>query len=81
MAKKLRDAGYSVISPHELNEPDSLPTWDAYLRVDLAELLKCKRTVFLQGWERSKGARLEHHVSEVLGNELVFPHEHAGLFL
>lgn len=75
MATRLRDAGLLVISPNELHPADAAIPHDWYLRRDLAELVKCRRVVFLPGWERSKGARLEHQVAEGLGLELVYPHE------
>jgi len=58
MAARLRAVGHQVINPAELHEASSEVPWDWYLRRDLAELVKCSQVVMLQGWERSKGARL-----------------------
>jgi len=65
--KRLRDAGYSVLSPHEI---DSQPgkAWAEYLRVDLVEMLNgATALALLPGWENSRGANLERHVAEALG--------------
>ncbi|WP_082994533.1 DUF4406 domain-containing protein [Mycobacterium sp. 1245801.1] len=54
MAKRLRDAGLTVINPAEIH-PDTKHPWDWYLRRDITELVKCARVVFLNGWSRSRG--------------------------
>jgi hypothetical protein len=73
MAKRLRDLGWEVISPHELHAANETIPWDWYLRRDLRELVKCGRVVFLPDWEKSSGAQLEHYVAESLGMELIYP--------
>lgn len=80
MAARLRSLGLEVVSPNELHAPSDDVPWDWYLRRDLAALATCNRVVFLPGWERSKGARLEHHVAEALGMELVYPGDHDVFF-
>lgn len=72
MAARLRAAGLTVINPAEIH-PDTTHPWDWYLRRDLAEIVKCSRVVFLDGWTGSRGARLEHKVASGLGLELVYP--------
>lgn len=74
-AAELRAAGWNVISPAELHPADPAVAWDWYLRRDLAELVKATHVVFLPGWERSRGARLEHQVAEALGMTIAYPGE------
>lgn len=62
--ESLRHAGYEVESPHRAPE---LESWEAYMRYDLALLLKCDAIAMLPGWEQSRGARLERLVAEALG--------------
>ena len=61
-----RAAGWEVSNPAEnFGGHMGMPYAD-YIRKDLADLMTCEAIAFLPGWEASKGARLEHHVAEVL---------------
>ncbi len=65
-AKRLREMGYDVINPAEI-EQENLLDWSACLRNDLRELLRANAVVTLSGWQHSRGARLEVHVARALG--------------
>lgn len=65
-AARLRALGFEVVNPAEIN-PDPAAGWAQCLREDLAELLKCDAIALLPGWERSRGATLEHHIATALG--------------
>ncbi len=56
-AKRLRDRGFTVISPAEINSPDA--SWEDSMRRDIPVVLTCDIVALLRGWENSKGARLE----------------------
>lgn len=76
MAYRLRKLGIKVLSPNELHAPDPDKAWEWYLRRDLAAMSTyCKRVVFLPGWERSRGATVEHATAVALEMERVYPHE------
>ena len=60
-AASLRAAGYAVINPAEFGEGDGM-TWADYLRKDIRALMDCDGIALLDGWERSRGARLERHI-------------------
>lgn len=60
----LRRAGHEVESPHLAPK---LESWEAYMRYDLALLLKCDAIALLPGWEYSIGASLERLVAVHLG--------------
>ena len=47
----LRAAGYEAINPAEIN-PDPTAGWEACMRADIAELVKCDGVALLPGWER-----------------------------
>jgi hypothetical protein len=74
-AARLRGVGFDVISPAELNPRDPLLQIDdhyhaklypSFLKRDIAALLECDHICMLDGWEKSKGATLEHHIASVL---------------
>lgn len=71
-ADDLRDVGYEVVSPHELDsnltEAEKATTpWEEFMARDLAEVLRADEVCVLQGWEASKGARLEVKVAQAAG--------------
>ncbi len=79
-AAELRAAGYVVINPAEINggadelvacaemTPEELQAhWQKCMRKDITELCTCDGIAMLDGWTRSKGATLEHHVARALG--------------
>lgn len=65
-AKHLREFGYEVINPAEINI-DPTTGWVACMRADIRELVTCDAIFLLSGWEKSKGATLEHHIAQALG--------------
>jgi len=72
-AKKLRDAGFEVISPWELDHGNHDQPYGTYLARDLHMLLhparKVERIYMMPGWEASRGARLELHAAACVAIE------------
>lgn len=81
--KRLREAGHTVLSPHEVMLPE-YPTgykpitkeektamWVAFMRADIKELLDADIIATLTGWEESKGARIEVDLGKSLGMEII----------
>lgn len=58
--------GYDAVDPSEV-QLDDAATWADYMRADLKLLLDCDFIYMLEGWEDSKGARLERELAENLG--------------
>ena len=67
-ARRLREQGHTVISPHECEEVnhDAPKPWAYYMRRDIVAMMGCDTIVMLPGWEQSRGANLERHVAEAL---------------
>jgi hypothetical protein len=68
-ADRLRGMGFDVVSPAELNPIDE--KYHVAIRKDILALIECDHICMLDGWEKSKGATLEHHIASVLGIELI----------
>lgn len=85
-AAEYRRRGCFVINPAEINGgPEeaaavALMTTEQYqthwikcMRRDVAELVTCDTIVLLDGWTKSRGATLEHHVARELGFTICYP--------
>ena len=59
-ARLLRDAGYTVTNPAELDAQDAgkVMTWEQYMRRDIVALMQCDGIATLTGWSNSRGATL-----------------------
>lgn len=70
-AARYRAEGIEVVNPAEINaDPDA--GWHACMRADIRELVTCDAIAMLPGWERSKGASLEHHIARSLEMKVVY---------
>lgn len=47
-------------------------SWEAHMLKDIADLLQCKALYMLQGWEDSKGARIEHYIATEIGIPITY---------
>lgn len=66
VAAQLRDLGYHVENPAE-NPAPACGTWEAYMRMAIAQLVTCDEIHMLRGWADSKGANIEHTLARQLG--------------
>lgn len=64
-AARLRALGFDVVNPAEVNVDPELG-WISCMKKDIPELLSCNGVALLDGWESSRGARLERHIAEQL---------------
>jgi hypothetical protein len=76
-AARLRESGYDVVNPAEINV-DPSEGWAACLRKDIAQLVTCEGIALLPGWEKSRGARLEHRIATELGMREIFVNHHSA---
>ena len=65
-AEQLRAAGWVVENPAE-NEPPACGTWAGWMRLGIAQLIRCDAVALLPGWSTSRGAMLEHYIALQLG--------------
>lgn len=63
----LRDKGYQVVNPAEINPHPGKDSWERCRRNDIRALCECDAIALLPGWESSKGAHLEVHLGHRLG--------------
>ena len=64
--RELAEMGFSPVNPFDNGVPDEAH-WRAHMRADIVLLLGCDLIYMLQGWELSKGAKLEHDVATSCG--------------
>lgn len=85
-AAEYRKRGCFVINPAEMNGGDAeialsaamtavehQAHWVRCMKKDINALLTCDEIVLLDGWTKSKGATLEHHIARNLGLTINYP--------
>lgn len=65
-AERLRALGFEVENPAENPAPEC-GTWLGYMRMALAQLVRCDGVALLPGWQDSRGARIERELAHKLG--------------
>lgn len=69
-AARLRQLGFAVENPAE-NPAPPCDTWLAYMRLAIAQLVRCDAVALLPGWRDSRGARVEEGLARSLGLQVV----------
>lgn len=65
-AKRLRDLGYEVVNPAEINEGFD-GEWNLCMKRDVEKLVWCDGIALMPGWDRSRGASIECKLAVDLG--------------
>lgn len=76
-AAQLREAGFDVVNPAEI-QTDTTASWEDCLRQDIAELVTCTGIHLLPGWQHSRGAKLELHIATALNMTVTCDVQHIG---
>jgi hypothetical protein len=63
---RLRELGFDIVNPAELNEGND-GEWLNCMRVDIKALVDCDGAALLPGWEQSRGASIEQRLARDLG--------------
>lgn len=84
-AAEYRKKGAFVINPAEMNGGDAeIATsakmtaeqyhahWVRCMKKDINALMTCDGVVMLPGWQKSRGAKLEHHIARNLGLTITY---------
>lgn len=77
MERRLRDMGARVVyNPIRLSafasDGKRGMSREEIMRQDISDLMACDMVVMLDGWEHSRGAKLEHEVAVQLGIRVVY---------
>jgi hypothetical protein len=70
-AARLRADGLEVVNPAEINL-DHTANWHDCMRADITQLMTCDAIAMLPGWEKSKGASLEHYIANSLDMRVIY---------
>ena len=68
---RLRGMGFNPVNPFKNGLPDEAH-WREHMKADIRLLLDCEFIYMLQGWELSKGAKLELDVASSCGIKVLF---------
>lgn len=74
--RNLQGLGFDPVNPTKENGLDGdgkQYEWIEYMRRDIPHLLSCEAIYLLPNWQDSKGARLEKHIAEELGMQIIYP--------
>lgn len=70
--KTLTEQGYEVINPTKLNHSNHNQSWESFMKIDLAEMLKCDAIYMLKNWRESKGAITEGYLAHTVKMKIIF---------
>ena len=66
--------GHTPVSPLDVS-PDPDADYAEHMGNDITALLLCDAVLFMDGYETSKGCRLEHAAAEIYGKEIMYEYE------
>lgn len=58
--------GHEAVNPCDIDAGVD-PTYEDFMRADIRAMMDCDGILMLDGWEKSAGARCEHHVAAMCG--------------
>jgi hypothetical protein len=64
-----KNLGAVVYSPHKA---PCFKSWEDYMRYDIKMLCDCEYIFMLEGWENSKGAKIEKYIAESIGIKTIY---------
>lgn len=71
-----KTSGFDVINPVKIGEEilkqNPSATWNDFMKEDIQALKTCTHIALLEGWEESKGAKVEKAEAKKLGLEIMY---------
>ena len=71
-----KSGGFDVVNPVKIGEEilkrNPKATYSEIMAADLKALAECTHIVLLEGWEESKGAKMEKAEAEKMGLEIMY---------
>ena len=71
-----KTGGFDVVNPVKIGEEvlkiNPKAEWQDFMQEDLKALRTCTHIALLEGWEESKGAKIEKAEAEKLGLEIMY---------
>ena len=67
----LGESGHEPVDPSLLGKPEH-HSWNYYMRKAIPQLLECDGIYMLDGWDKSKGAKLERIIALELGIDVFY---------
>lgn len=64
----LRESGFAPLIPHDFVSEDA--DWQQAMRRSIETLVKADGLAYLDGWQKSKGARIEMRIARSIGMEI-----------
>lgn len=67
----IKSMGLIPVNPLNVCPFSPEKTWNDYMKEDIKALVDCDYIVMMEGWETSRGARLEKYIAKELGIEII----------
>lgn len=72
LVKELQEAGYGVLDTVFENAPEDEDVAIYMLSQSIRYLGKADVIVFMKGWEKARGCKIEHQVAVEYGKEIIY---------
>jgi hypothetical protein len=64
--------GYTPVNPARNFDGDQTLPYEAYMHKSLRQLMDCQAIYLLDGWQDSRGAKIEYDIASALGLDIIY---------